>query len=148
MTNTKEKAAAAAASARPYVERALRDQELRENIRNAYTSARAVYEELASRRKVADAATKLAHDKDVQDDLRRAVEELRSAAGRVQYVKRQAPEPARAARNGALLVFGIMLGILLNPITGPTVRRLLGLSGEPREQRIRGHGVKNMPVRP
>jgi hypothetical protein len=125
MTYTKERAAAAAASARPYVERALRDKELRDNIRNAYTSARAVYEELASRRKVADAATKLAHDKDVQDDLRRAVDELRNAAGRVQNVRRAAPEPARAARNGAILAFGIMLGILLNPITGPTVRRLL-----------------------
>jgi hypothetical protein len=125
MTNTKERATAAAASARPYVERALRDKELRDNIRNAYTSARAVYEELASRRKVADAATKLAHDKDVQDDLRRAIDELRNAAGRVQNVRKQSPEPARAARNGTILVLGIMLGILLNPITGPTVRRLL-----------------------
>ena len=51
MTYTKERAAAAAANARPYVERALRDEELRDNIRNAYTSARAVYEELSSRRK-------------------------------------------------------------------------------------------------
>jgi len=125
MTYTKERAAAAAAGARPYVERALRDQELRDNIRNAYTSARAVYDELSSRRRVSDAATQLAQDKDVQDDLRRAVEELRNAAGRVQNVKRGAPEPARSARNGAILLFGIALGILLNPITGPTVRRVL-----------------------
>jgi hypothetical protein len=125
MTNTKEKAAAAAASARPYVERALRDKELRDNIRNAYTSARAVYDELASRRRVADAATKLAHDRDVQDELRRAIEELRNAAGRVQSVRRGSPEPARSARNGAILLFGIALAILLNPVTGPAVRRAL-----------------------
>jgi hypothetical protein len=125
MTYTKEKAAAAAASARPYVERALRDQELRDNIRNAYTSARAVYDELSSRRRVSDAATQLAQDKDVQDDLRRAVEELRNAAGRVQKVKQGSAEPARAARNSLILFFGIALGILLNPITGPTVRRVL-----------------------
>ena len=125
MTNTKERAAAAAASARPYVERALRDKELRDNIRNAYTSARAVYDELASRRRVTDAATKLAQDKDVQDELRKAVEELRNAAGRVQNVKRASAEPARAARNSLILMFGIALGILLNPITGPTVRRVL-----------------------
>ena len=37
MINTKEKVADAAASARPYVERALRDEELRDNIRNAYS---------------------------------------------------------------------------------------------------------------
>ena len=125
MINTKEKVADAAAGARPYVERALRDKELRDNVRNAYSSARAVYEELASRRKVSDAATRLAGDKDLQDQLRNAVDELRSAAGRVQNVKRQAPEPARAARNGLLLVVGIALGLLLNPVTGPAVRRLL-----------------------
>ncbi len=126
MTNTKEKAASAAANARPYVERALRDKELRDNVRNAYTSARAVYDELASRRKVTDAASRLAADKDMQNELRNAIEELRSAAGRVRAVKRQSPEPGRAARNAMILVVGIALGILLNPITGPAVRRLLG----------------------
>jgi hypothetical protein len=125
MTYTKEKVAGAASNARPYVERALRDKELRDNIRNAYTSGRAVYEELSSRRKVSDAATRLAGDKDLQSELRNAIEEIRNAAGRVQAVKRGAPEPAQAARNGLLLLFGIALGILLNPITGPAVRRAL-----------------------
>jgi len=125
MMYTKERVAGAASSARPYVERALRDKELRDNVRNAYTSARAVYEQLASRRKVSDAASRLAGDKDLQDELRNAVDELRSAAGRVQAVKKQSPEPARAAWNGLLLLAGIALGILLNPITGPAVRRLL-----------------------
>jgi hypothetical protein len=125
MTYTKERVADAAASARPYVERALRDQELRENIRNAYTSARAVYAELSSRRRISDAATQLASDQDVQSELRNAIEELRNAASRVQGVQRGAPEPARAARNGTILLLGICLGILLNPITGPAVRRAL-----------------------
>jgi hypothetical protein len=40
-------------------------------------------------------------------------------------VRRASPEPARAAWNGLLLLVGIALGILLNPITGPAVRRLL-----------------------
>ena len=125
MINTKDKVADAAASARPYVERALRDQELRDNIRNAYSSARAVYDELASRRKVTDAASRLAGDKDIQDELRNAIGELRNAAGRVKGVKHSSPEPARAARNGLLLVLGIAIGLLLNPITGPAVRRML-----------------------
>ncbi len=125
MINTKDKVADAAATARPYVERALRDKELRDNVRNAYTSARAVYEELSSRRKVSDAASQLAGDKDIQNQLRHAIDELRNAAGRVQNVRRGSPEPARAARNGLLLVVGIALGLLLNPITGPAVRRLL-----------------------
>jgi len=125
MTYSKERVAYAAANARPYVERALRDKELHDNVRNAYTSARAVYEQLSSRRKVSDAASQLAGDKDLQSELRKAIEELRGAAGRVQAVKRGTPEPAQAARNGLLLVFGVALGILLNPITGPTVRRVL-----------------------
>ena len=83
MINTKDKAAAAAASARPYVERALTDKELRDNIRNAYSSARAVYDELSSRRRMSDAASRLAGDKDLQDEIRSAVDELRNAAGRV-----------------------------------------------------------------
>ncbi len=124
MTYSKEKMAFAALSAKPFVERALRDEELRENIRNAYTSARAVYAELGSRRRVSDAASQLANDKDVQDDLRKAVEELRNAANRVQRVRHQ-PDPGRAARNTLILLTGIALGILFNPVTGPSARRLL-----------------------
>jgi gas vesicle protein len=125
MINTKDKVADAAASARPYVERALHDKELRDNVRNAYSSARTVYDELSSRRKVSDAATQLVADKDIQDELRNAVEELRSAAGRVKDVQRGAPEAGRAAWNGLLLVAGIVVGLLLNPLTGPMLRRLL-----------------------
>jgi gas vesicle protein len=125
MVNTKDKVADAAATARPYVERALRDKELRDNVRNAYTSARAVYDELSSRRKVSDAATQLVADKDIQDELRKAIEELRNAAGRVKDVRRGTPDAGRAAWNGLLLIAGIALGLLLNPITGPMLRRLL-----------------------
>jgi hypothetical protein len=145
MINTKDKAAAAAASARPYVERAIRDKELRDNVRNAYTSARAVYDELASRRRMSDAASRLAGDKDLQDEIRSVIEELRDAAGRVKDVKRGAPEPGRAAWNGLLLVVGIALGILLNPITGPAVRRMLArkLFGSGNGFVYQGNGSKS-----
>ncbi len=144
MINTKDRVADAAATARPYVERALRDKELRDNVRNAYTSARAVYDELASRRRVSDAATRLAGDKDLQDEIRTAIDELRNAAGRVKDVKRSAPETGRAAWNGLLLLAGIALGILLNPITGPAVRRLLArkLFGSGNGFVYQGNGTK------
>jgi hypothetical protein len=125
MINTKDKVADAAASARPYVERALHDKELRDNVRNAYSSARAVYDELASRRKVTDAASRLAGDKNLQDEIRNAIEEIRNAADRVQDVRRGSTDAPRAGRNGLLLLIGLAVGILLNPITGPTARRLL-----------------------
>ncbi len=145
MTYTKEKVAGAASSARPYVERAIRDKELRDNVRNAYSSARAVYDELASKRKVSDAATRLAGDKDLQDQLRNAIDELRSAAGRVGAVKRQSPEPMQAARNGLILLAGIALGLLLNPITGPAVRRVLArkLFGSGNGFMYQGNGTKS-----
>ena len=145
MTNTKEKVADAAASARPYVERAMRDKELRDNVRNAYTSARAVYDELASRRRMSDAATRLAADKDLQDEIRSVIDELRNAAGRVKNVKRGGSEPGRAAWNGLLLFVGIALGILLNPITGPAVRRMLArkLFGSQNGFVYQGNGSKS-----
>jgi hypothetical protein len=145
MTYTKDRVSYAAANARPYVERALRDKELRDNIRNAYTSARAVYDELSSRRRVSDAASKLAGDKDIQDELRNAIEEIRNAAGRVQSVRRGSTEPARAAKNSLLLLFGIVLGIILNPITGPAVRRALArkLFGSGNGFVYQGNGSKN-----
>jgi hypothetical protein len=145
MTYTKERVSYAAANARPYVERALRDKELRDNIRNAYTSARAVYDELSSRRRVSDAASKLAGDKDIQDELRNAIEEIRNAAGRVQSVRRGSPEPARAAKNSLLLLFGIVLGIILNPVTGPAVRRALArkLFGSGNGFVYQGNGSKS-----
>jgi hypothetical protein len=125
MTITRERVAGAATTARPYVERALRDEELRDNIRNAYASARIVYEQLSSRRKVSDAASRLAGDKDVQFELLNAVEELRSAANRVQAVKDGTSESGRTAKQSLLLFLGIAIGILLNPLTGPPVRRAL-----------------------
>jgi hypothetical protein len=144
MVYTKDKVADAAANARPYVERALRDKELRDNVRNAYASARAVYDELSSRRRVSDAASQLAGDKDLQDEIRSAIDEIRNAAGRVKDVKRGAPEPARTAKNSLLLMVGILLGLLLNPITGPALRRMLArqLFGSGNDFVYQGNGSK------
>jgi len=145
MVNTKDKVTGAASSARPYVERALRDQELRDNIRNAYASARAVYEELSSRRRMSDAASQLAVDKDIHDEIRSAIDELRNASRRVKDVKNGAPEPARAAKQSVILMFGILVGLLLNPITGPALRRAIGrkLFGSGNGFVYQGNGSKS-----
>jgi hypothetical protein len=125
MTTTRDRVNYAASNMRPYVERALRDQELRRNVQSAYSSARAVYDQLVGRRGVSDAASRLARDKDVQNELRNAIEELRNAAARVQGVRRETEQAAHGGRNSLLLFAGIVIGILLNPITGPTVRRVV-----------------------
>jgi gas vesicle protein len=144
MTNTKDRVADAASSARPYVERALRDEELRDNIRNAYTSAKAVYDELSSRKRVSDAAAQLAGDRDIQDEIRSAIDELRNATRRVKDAKNGAPEPERAAKHSLILLLGIVVGLLLNPITGPALRRALGrkLFGSDNGFVYQGNGTK------
>jgi hypothetical protein len=124
MHKTKDKVTDAAGTVKPYVERALRDEELRANVRNAYESARTIYDELVAKRGVAGVATRVATDKEIQSELRSAIDELRQAAGRVQGAKPRAEEE-HAGRNGSLLLAGIALGILFNPVTGPKTRKWL-----------------------
>src|SRR4051794_11726881 len=107
------------ADVKPYVKRAMQDEELRESLRSAFTTARDVYEELIGRRGVSGVANKVASDKDIQDQLRSAVEDLRSAANRIQG------KEEHKGRNTSLLLAGIALGILFNPMTGPETRRWL-----------------------
>jgi hypothetical protein len=121
MAKTSEKVSDAAANVKPYLDRALYDAELRESVRNAYESARAIYDELLGNRGVTGIATRVATDKDIQDELRSAISELRNAADRVQGKAEQ----ERAGRNSALLLIGIVLGILFNPFTGPATRKWL-----------------------
>src|SRR2546430_6560012 len=87
MTKTKEKLLDKTGSARPYVERALTDEDLRQNVRNAFESAREVYNELIGGRGAIPVATRVATDKDIQERLRDAIDELREAADRVQGKK-------------------------------------------------------------
>ena len=117
MVKTKDKVADAAGNVKPYVERALKDEELRDNLKNAFESARQVYSELVGGRGVASMASRVATDKEIQENLRSAVEELRRAADRLQGKGRH------KGHTGTLLLAGIALGILFNPMTGPETRK-------------------------
>ena len=66
MAKTKDRVSDAAGTVRPYVDRALHDDELRDNVRNAYESARSIYNELMGNRGVTGVATRVATDKDIQ----------------------------------------------------------------------------------
>jgi hypothetical protein len=103
--------------ARPYVERALKDEELRQNLLEAFHAARTVYTDLLGDRGVTGLAARVARDRDIQDNLRKTVDELRHAADRIQG------KDERTGRNAIILLVGIALGIFFNPVTGPTTRR-------------------------
>ena len=122
--------------AKPYVQRALQDEELRENLRNAFATARDVYDELLGNRGVTGIATKVASDEDIQDQLRSAIQHLRSAAHRIPG------QESHKSRNSTLLFAGIILGILFNPMTGPETRRWLKdrIFGEDEEFGYGGSG--------
>jgi hypothetical protein len=129
MLKSNERISDRAERARPYVERALRDEHVRENLKSALVAAREVYDELLGGRGVTTAASRVATDKDVQESLRKAIEELRRAADRVQG-KRE----SHTGRN-LLLLTGIAIGLLYNPVTGPATRRWLSdlISGSDEE---------------
>jgi hypothetical protein len=115
----KDKVYGAVDTAKPYVDRIARDEELHEHVKNAYASARSIYDELLGNRGAQALATRVAKDRDMQTELRKAVEELRKAGDRVQG------KSSHTMRNTTLLLAGITLGVLFNPATGPQTRKWL-----------------------
>jgi hypothetical protein len=104
-------------TARPYVERLAKDEELHDHVKKAYESARKIYDELIGPVGPTGVAMRVARDKDIQDELRKTVEELREAS------RHARGQESHAGRNMTLLLTGIALGVLFNPLTGPDARK-------------------------
>jgi gas vesicle protein len=119
MTKTRDKVYDAAGNVKPYVDRAMSDEKLREDVMSAFATAKDLYNELVGGRSAVTLATRVATDEDVREKLKDAVEDLRSAADRLQGKKEH------HARHTGLLVAGIALGLLFNPVTGPETRKWL-----------------------
>ena len=99
------------------MERLARDEELHDHVKKAYESARRIYDELIGPAGATGMAMRVARDKDLQDELKKTVDELRQAGRHVQG------RESHTARNVTLLLAGITLGVLFNPMTGADTRR-------------------------
>ena len=104
--NTARKAGKAAAGARnnPYVQRLIEDPELRENVRQAFDSARHAYKRMNNGKPPAKA---LMEDKKIHRDLRDASESLREAADQLRGKRRK-----RKHRLRRLMLLAIVGGIV------------------------------------
>jgi hypothetical protein len=122
---------------KPYLTRAIQDEEVRENVKSAIAAAREIYDELLGGRSTTAVATRVATDKEIQESLKSAIDDLRKAANRVQGKKEH------GSRNATLLIAGITLGILFNPVTGPATREWISnkvLGGEDDSSGSSGNG--------
>ena len=98
-------AAASAARSNPYVRRALEDDDLRDNIRVAFESARDAYGRLSNGKKPVKALT---DDKKLQKDLRKSAEALKEAGSAL----REGPKRKRRFGLGKLLFVAIIGGAI------------------------------------
>ena len=105
-TQTTDRAADLYAAARenPYVQRLIEDDELRDNLRKAFESARGAYGRATGNGKSPVSA--MTSDKKVQKDLRSAAESLREASEQLRAPKK------RKKRLGRLILLGLVAAAL------------------------------------
>src|SRR5918998_6050857 len=134
MASKKKKAASAGAGAlaagkaakdNPYVQRLIEDDELRENLRTAYDSARNAYERIANGKGPAKA---ILDDKKTQKELREAATSLRDAADSLRGAKRK-----KKSRKGRILLVLVAAGAALALSEGLRKKVLDALFGAEEE---------------
>ena len=117
MASKKKKAASAGAGAlaagkaakdNPYIQRLVEDEDLRDNLRTAYESARNAYERIANGKGPAKA---ILDDKKTQKELREAATSLRDAADSLRGAKKK---KGRKGRKLLLLVVGAGAALALS----------------------------------
>ena len=117
MASKKKKAASAGAGAlaagkaakdNPYVQRLIEDDDLRDNLRTAYESARSAYERIANGKGPAKA---ILDDKKTQKELREAATSLRDAADSLRGSRKK---KSRKGRKLLLLLVGAGAALALS----------------------------------
>ncbi|MCE3287139.1 MAG: hypothetical protein K0S64_745 [Gaiellaceae bacterium] len=103
---------------KPYVQRAMTDPELREDLLAAFVAARSLYGQMAKSRGVKGKAEKVS-EKDFQKQLQFLVSDLSEASDKLQG---KAKKKGHKTRNRVILLTGVTLGVLYNPWTGEQTR--------------------------
>jgi hypothetical protein len=119
---------------KPYVQRAMTDPELREDLLAAFVAARSLYGQMAKSRGVKAKADRVS-DKDFQKQLQALVDDLSEATDKLQGKKKK----SHKTRNRVILLTGVTLGVLYNPWTGDATRewimtRVAGGDGDGLEE--------------
>ena len=82
MAKLQDRAMDRAGDVKPYLERAFKDERVREDVKSAIATARDIYDQLLGGRQFTAAAARVATDKDIQESLRDAIDDLRDAGSR------------------------------------------------------------------
>ena len=112
-------AATAYDTVRPYIGRALLDEEIRSNVFRAWNAARKVYGELGGEGPLG-AASKLSGKDSVREDLDTTVQSLSEA-----IVRMSGGAPKRRGGWGMFFLLASVLVVLFNPATGSDTRKWL-----------------------
>ena len=118
MAKTKTSPALSGETLKPYVQRAMTDPELREDLLAAFVAARSIYGQMAKGRGIKGKAEKVS-EKDFQKQLQHLVDDLSEASDKL---KGKAKKKGHKTRNRIVLLTGVTLGVLYNPWTGEATR--------------------------
>src|SRR4051812_13706114 len=118
--------AAQAARSNPYVQRVVEDEELRDNLRTAYESAKKAYQRMSNGKGPAKA---ILDDKKTQKELREAASSLKDAADSLRGAKRK----RKGGFGRKLLILGIGAGLALALSEGLRKKVLDALFGAEEE---------------
>jgi adenylosuccinate synthase len=119
-------AAGKAARSNPYVQRLVEDDQLRDNLRTAYESARKAYERMSNGKGPAKA---LMDDKKTQKELKEAATSLREAADSLRGAKKK----KKGRRRGRILLLVVGAGAALALSEGLRKKVLDALFGAEEE---------------
>ena len=118
MAKTKTSPALSTDALKPYVQRAMTDPDLREDLLAAFIAARSIYGQMSKGRGIKGKAEKVS-EKDFQKQLQYLVSDLSEASDKL---KGKTKKKGHRTRNRVILLTGVTLGVLYNPWTGQATR--------------------------